>query len=158
MQLDSPHKSFRTKTESSLNMANEITLNGNLGQDSELTFIPSGKAKLEFSIGDTPRRLNRDTNTWEDAGETTWWRVTEWGDKAEALAEHLRKGVKVLVTGTASVRTYERKDGTKGFSPEVKPRNIAIVPKAGGQQGNWDKQPAQASASWGNGETAPAPF
>lgn len=143
-------------------MANEITLNGNLGQDAELTFLPtSGKAKLEFSIGDTPRRLNRDTNTWEDAGETTWWRVTEWGDKAEQWAEHLRKGVKVVVIGTASVRTYDRTDGSKGFSPEVKPRTIALVPKFNnnGSQGNWDKQPAQSSAGWGNGPSSnAAPF
>ena len=148
-------------------MAN-IELTGNLGSDSELTFTPNGKAKLEFSVGDTPRRLNQQTNQWEDAGETTWWRVTEWEAKAEALAEHLLKGTKVLVIGTAGVRTYEKKDGTKGFSAEIKPRTIALVPKAGspaqqGQRqpaaaGNWGNQPSQA-ASWGNGpQQESAPF
>jgi single-strand DNA-binding protein len=111
----------------------EIQLTGNLGSDSELTFTPNGKAKLEFSVGDTPRRLNQQTNQWEDAGETTWWRVTEWEAKAEALAEHLQKGTKVLVIGTAGVRTYEKKDGSKGFSAEIKPKTIALIPKAGAQ-------------------------
>ncbi|MCC3277495.1 single-stranded DNA-binding protein [Arthrobacter sp. zg-Y20] len=131
----------------------DITLTGNLGNDAELSFTPSGKAKIEFSVGDTPRRLNRDTNQWEDAGDTTWWRVTEWGDKAEGLVDHLRKGTKVLVTGTASVRKYEKKDGGFGFSAEVKPRTIAIVPKTnqhGQQQGGYHQaQQAPAQDPWG---------
>jgi single-strand DNA-binding protein len=144
----------------------DITLTGNLGSDSELTFTPNGKAKLEFSVGDTPRRLNQQTNQWEDAGETTWWRVTEWEAKAEALAEHLLKGTKVLVIGTAGVRTYEKKDGSKGFSAEIKPKTIAIVPKAGGQPrqaapaGQWGGQPQQAPATpaWGNTNQSEVPF
>jgi len=141
----------------------DITVTGNLGSDGELTFTPDGKAKLEFSIGDTPRRLNQQTNQWEDAGETTWWRVTEWERKAEFWAEHLRKGTKVLVVGTAGVRTYEKKDGTKGWSAEIKPKYISLIPKAGTQQpqqapatsqGGWGGQP-QNSGGWGN-ETGPA--
>ena len=151
----------------------DIQITGNLGSDSELTFTPNGKAKLEFSIGDTPRRLNQQTNQWEDAGETTWWRVTEWERKAEALAEHLLKGTKVLVTGTAGVRTFEKKDGTKGFSAEVKPKTIAIIPKQGGQvpagqgqnrpqQNTWAAPQAStgnnAPQSWGNGQQDEVPF
>jgi single-strand DNA-binding protein len=137
----------------------DITLIGNLGSDGELTFTPNGKAKLEFSVGDTPRRLNLQTNTWDDAGETTWWRVTEWEAKAEYWAEHLLKGTKVLIVGTAAVRTYEKKDGTKGFSAEVKPKHIAVIPKRqqsqqqpapAAQQQPWGGQPAQ-SQGWGAG-------
>ena len=142
----------------------DIQLTGNLGSDSELTFTPNGKAKLEFSVGDTPRRLNQQTNQWEDAGETTWWRVTEWEAKAEALAEHLLKGAKVLVIGTAGVRTFEKKDGSKGWSAEIKPRHIAIVPKAGNRQqpptqDTWaaPAQRGQQAAQWGNGPASP-PF
>jgi len=149
----------------------DIQLTGNLGSDSELTFTPNGKAKLEFSVGDTPRRLNQQTNQWEDAGETTWWRVTEWEQKAEALAEHLLKGTKVLVTGTAAVRTYEKKDGTKGFSAEIKPKNIAVVPRAnrgpaasGGNApaaGNWGGNQATTgnnSPGWSTLPNGEAPF
>jgi single-strand DNA-binding protein len=134
----------------------DIQLTGNLGSDSELTFTPNGKAKLEFSVGDTPRRLNPQSQQWEDAGETTWWRVTEWEQKAEALAEHLLKGTKVLVIGTAGVRTYDKKDGSKGFSAEIKPKTIALVPKQGApaqrpqQQQPWGGAPQQQQA-WGNG-------
>jgi single-strand DNA-binding protein len=126
----------------------DITLTGNLGSDATLTFTPNGKAKLEFSVGDTPRRLNQQTNQWEDAGETTWWRVTEWEAKAEALAEVLTKGTKVVVIGTAGVRSFEKKDGTKGWSAEVKPRSISIVPRT--NQGRSQGQ------SWGAGTPAAA--
>jgi single-strand DNA-binding protein len=141
----------------------EIQLTGNLGSDSELTFTPNGKAKLEFSVGDTPRRLNQQTNQWEDAGETTWWRVTEWEAKAEALAEHLQKGTKVLVIGTAGVRTYEKKDGSKGFSAEIKPKTIALIPKAGAQSrpaayaGNTPKQDPWAGNQAPTGNNVPTP-
>lgn len=144
-------------------MAN-IEVTGNLGSDSELTFTPNGKAKLEFSVGDTPRRLNQQTNQWEDAGETTWWRVTEWEGRAEAYAEVLKKGTKVIVTGVGGVRTFEKKDGTKGFSAEIKPKTIGLVPKqqGGGQQRpqqgqGWSNQPANAG-QWGNGNQSEAPF
>lgn len=144
----------------------DIQITGNLGSDSELTFTPNGKAKLEFSVGDTPRRLNQQTNQWEDAGETTWWRVTEWERKAEGLAEHLLKGTKVLVIGTAGVRTYEKKDGSKGFSAEVKPKHIAIVPKAGGQgqrpqQDTWaapQSNQAPANPGWAQQSAVQPPF
>lgn len=108
----------------------DIQVIGNLGSDPDLSFTPSGKACLKFSIGDTPRRLNKDTNQWEDAGETTWWNVTSWERDAETLAEALQKGTRVLVTGTAGVRTYDRKDGSKGFSADIKPRTVAIIPRA----------------------------
>ena len=152
----------------------ELTLTGNLGSDSELTFTPNGKAKLEFSVGDTPRRLNPQTREWEDAGETTWWRVTLWEEEAEAKAEHLVKGTKVYVVGNAGVRTFEKKDGSKGFSAEVKPKHVFVIPKKGSggrqpqglpsqyqpaqqAQGGWGNQPANAG-TWGNGPTSDPAF
>jgi single-strand DNA-binding protein len=109
--------------------------------------------------------LNPQTNQWEDAGETTWWRVTEWEKKAEFWAEHLLKGTKVLVIGTAGVRTFEKKDGSKGFSAEVKPKHIAIIPKQGANQaqrpaayaGNAPQQDPWAQPQGGNGNNVPDP-
>ena len=59
-------------------MSNHVTITGNLGQDPELRFIASGKAVCTISVGDTPRRFNKDTNKWEDAGETLWLRCSIW--------------------------------------------------------------------------------
>ena len=148
----------------------DIQLTGNLGSDADLTFTPSGKAKLEFSVGDTPRRLNQQTNQWEDSGETTWWRVTEWDKKAEFWADHLVKGTRVVIAGTAAVRTFEKKDGSKGFSAEVKAKSISIVPKGQGggsqqprtqqapQEDPWAAPAAQNAGGWGNGPDSEPPF
>lgn len=130
----------------------DITLTGNLGSDSDLTFTPNGKAKLEFSVGDTPRRLNQQSQQWEDAGETTWWRVTLWEEEAEAKAEQLVKGAKVYIVGTAAVRTYEKKDGTKGFSPEVKPKHVFVIPKKGAPAQRQQQPAAQSQGGWGGGQ------
>jgi single-strand DNA-binding protein len=72
-----------------------------------------------------------------------------WGDKAEALADTLTKGTKVVVLGTAGVRTYDKKDGTKGFSAEVRPKSISIVPRAGQQSRAAGRQSAPAADPWG---------
>ena len=111
-------------------MSNHVTITGNLGQDPELRFIPSGKAVCTISVGDTPRRLNRDTNQWEDAGETLWLRCSIWGDAAETLAEHGRRGQKVVVTGRLKSRTWDTKEGEKRTVTECDADTVAIVPKS----------------------------
>lgn len=141
-------------------MSNHVTITGNLGQDPELRFIPSGKAVATISVGDTPRRLNRDTNQWEDAGETLWLRCSIWGDAAETLAEKAKRGDKVTVVGRLKSRSWE-KDGQKRNVIECDADTVGIVPKndtnrsSMAVQGDPWAQPAPAnSGGWGN--AAPA--
>src|SRR5690349_1493965 len=68
----------RPRTPKGPHMSNHVTITGNLGSDPELRFIPSGKAVATISVGDTPRRFNKDTNQWEDAGDTLWLRCSIW--------------------------------------------------------------------------------
>lgn len=142
-------------------MSNHVTITGNLGSDPELRFIPSGKAVATISVGDTPRRLNRDTNQWEDAGETLWLRCSVWGDAAETLAEHAKRGDKVVVTGRLKSRSWE-KDGQTRTVVECDADTVAIVPKNQTQRTSqvhqadpWSQQPAPQPAQGGWGQ-APA--
>ena len=145
-------------------MSNHITITGNLGQDPELRFIPSGKAVTTISVGDTPRRLNRDTNKWEDAGETLWLRCSIWGDAAESLAEHAKRGDKVIVTGRLKSRSWDDKEGQKRTVTECDADTVAIVPKNQTQRSSqvhqgdpWSQQPvAQPAQGGGWGNAAPA--
>lgn len=147
-------------------MSNHVTITGNLGSDPELRFIPSGKAVATISVGDTPRRLNRDTNKWEDAGETLWLRCSVWGDAAETLTEHAKRGDKVVVTGRLKSRSWDDKDGSKRTVTECDADTVAIVPKNQTQRTSqvhqsdpWaTQQPAQAPEQSGGGWDAPAPF
>lgn len=108
-------------------MTNTITITGHLGQDAELAYTPSGVARLNFSVGDDERRKTA-SGEWEKVG-TTWWRCQLWRDKAEAAAPVLAKGVKVIVSGRAKLRTYETRDGGKGTSLDVDVYDVAVVPK-----------------------------
>lgn len=111
-------------------MSNHFTIVGNCGQDPELRFTQSGKAVVNISVGDTPRRFNRDTNAWEDAGDTLWMRCELWGDDAEAVAQRITKGMKVRVTGRLSQRSYDAQDGTKRTVIELKADDISEVVRA----------------------------
>lgn len=117
---------------------------GNVGSV-ELKWTPQGKAVCEISFAENhSKKVN---NEWQDDG-TTWRRATIWEEKAEATAEHIQKGDRVVVIGRERLREYEAKDGTKGKSLEVQATTIAKVPPLPKR----DQQPAQSE--WGQ---APAP-
>lgn len=89
-----------------------ITLIGNLTNDPELRFTPSGSAVANFTIASTPRTFNRTSNEWED-GETLFLRSSVWREAAENVAETLTKGMRVIASGRLKQRSYETKEGEK---------------------------------------------
>lgn len=95
-------------------MANETTLNltGNLTNDPELRFTPSGAAVANFTVAATPRTFDRQANEWKD-GETLFLRCSVWKDMAENVAESLTKGMRVIIEGRLKSRSYETKEGEK---------------------------------------------
>lgn len=95
-----------------------ITVIGNLTDDPELRFTPSGAAVANFTVASTPRTLNRQTNEWED-GEAMFLRCSIWRQAAENVAESLQKGARVIVNGRMRARTWEDRDGNKRTSFEV---------------------------------------
>lgn len=95
-----------------------ITLVGNLTDDPELKFTPSGAAVANFTVASTPRTFDKQTNEWRD-GDALFIRCAAWRQLAENVAESLQKGQQVIVTGALKVRNYERQDGSKGTSVEM---------------------------------------
>ena len=95
-----------------------ITLIGNLTDDPELRFTPSGYAVANFTVASTPRNYDRTTNTWKD-GDTLYLRCSIWREAAESVAESLTKGTRVMVTGRLKQRSYETKEGEKRTVFEV---------------------------------------
>lgn len=96
---------------------------GNLGRDPEMRYTPSGQAVTNFSVA-TNRRYT-DSNG-QQVDETTWFRVSVWGNQAEAVNQYLQQGSRVLVDGrlrpdpeTGGPRIWTRNDGTPGASFEV---------------------------------------
>lgn len=95
-----------------------ITVVGNLTDDPELKFTPSGAAVANFTVASTPRTFDRQTNEWRD-GNTLFVRCAAWRNMAENVAGSLQKGQRVIVTGAFSLRNFERTDGSKGTSAEI---------------------------------------
>ena len=89
-----------------------ITVVGNLTNDPELRFTPSGSAVANFTIASTPRTFDRQSNEWRD-GETLFLRASVWREAAENVAESLTKGMRVIVSGRLKSRSYETKEGEK---------------------------------------------
>ena len=95
-------------------MANEptITVIGNLTDDPELRFTPSGAAVASFTIASTPRTFDRATNEWKD-GEALFLRCSIWRQAAENVAESLQRGMRVVAQGRLKQRSYETREGEK---------------------------------------------
>ena len=132
-----------------------VTVVGNVG-DVQLKFTPNGKAVCEVSVAENHNRKNEQTGQWETES-TTWRRVSFWENHAEAIANEIQKGDRVIVTGEERLREYERNDGTKGASLEMRGRHIGkvVLPMSNqqpqqAQQGGYQQQ---SQADWGAAPT-----
>ena len=133
-----------------------LTIIGNLTNDPELRFTPSGAAVANFTVASTPRMFDRQANEWKD-GETLFMRCSVWRDAAENVAESLQRGSRVIVTGRLKSRSYETKEGEKRTSIELEVDEIgpslryatAQVTRAAGGGGQSRGGQAQvADAPW----------
>ncbi len=95
-----------------------ITIVGNLVDDPELRFTPSGAAVAKFRIASTPRFMDKQTNEWKD-GESLFLTCNVWRQAAENAAESLQRGMRVIVQGRLKQRSYETKEGEKRTVYEV---------------------------------------
>ncbi|QES49142.1 single-stranded DNA-binding protein [Streptomyces venezuelae] len=89
-----------------------ITVVGNLVDDPELRFTPSGAAVAKFRVASTPRTFDRQTNEWKD-GESLFLTCSVWRQAAENVAESLQRGMRVVVQGRLRQRSYEDREGVK---------------------------------------------
>jgi len=89
-----------------------VTVVGNLTNDPELRFTPSGAAVASFTVASSPRVLDKATNEWKD-GDPLYMRCSVWRQYAENVAETLTKGTRVIVTGRLKQRSYETREGEK---------------------------------------------
>ena len=89
-----------------------MTLTGNLVDDPELRFTPSGQPVANFRVASTPRYKDSQTGEWKD-GDSLFLTCVAWRQMAENIAESLQRGTRVIVTGKLRQRSYETKEGDK---------------------------------------------
>ena len=122
--------------------AAQITVTGNVGKDVELRFAGEKQiAVATFSIAHTPR-IKKD-GEFQD-GETMWFKVVTFMNKAEMIADQLKKGDSVLVTGSLTQNTYTDRDGKERTALEIKADEVAILIKRASRS----KQTTEDSLPW----------
>ena len=147
-----------------------ITVVGNLVEDPELRFTPSGAAVANFRIASTARTFDKQTNEWKD-GDALFLSCSVWRQAAENVAESLLKGMRVVVQGRLKQRSYETREGEKrtvvelevdevGPSLKYATAKVARVQRSGGGGGYsggntgggadpWASTPGQAGQQGG---------
>ncbi|MCX5141491.1 MULTISPECIES: single-stranded DNA-binding protein [unclassified Streptomyces] len=160
-----------------------ITVVGNLVDDPELRFTPSGAAVAKFRVASTPRIFDRQTNEWKD-GEGLFLTCSVWRQAAENVAESLTRGMRVVVQGRLKQRSYEDREGVKRtvyeldveeVGPSLKSATAKVTKTTGrggqggqggqggyggGQQGggNWGGGPGSGGQQGGGGAPADDPW
>ena len=143
-------------------MANEtvITLIGNLVDDPELRFTPSGAAVAKFRVASTPRTFDKQSNEWKD-GESLFLTCSVWRQAAENVAESLQRGMRVIVQGRLKQRSYEDREGVKRTVFELDVEEVgaslknatAKVTKTTANRGGGSGQPNSGGNGGGWGST-----
>jgi len=100
-----------------------ITVVGNLVDDPELRFTPSGAAVANFRIASTPRTFDKQSNEWKD-GEALFLSCSVWRQAAENVAESLTRGMRVVVQGRLKARSYETREGEKRTVFEIEVEEV----------------------------------
>lgn len=140
-----------------------ITIVGNLVDDPELRFTPTGQAVARFRIASTPRFLDKQTNEWKD-GEGLFLTCNVWRQAAENVAESLQRGMRVIVQGRLRQRSYDTKEGEKRTVYEVEVDEVgpslrnatAKVNKTARQGGGGGGFGGPANDPWASASPAPS--
>lgn len=134
-----------------------VSFRGNIGKVRGLQFSQDGKPRFNFSVGESHRRFDKQTNDWQDIG-TTWWNVTMFGRQAEDLADILQDGAKqqVVVSGRSQTRFYEL-NGEQRSSLDVVADNVGLVHRAQQRQQQPQQSPAQQDP-WGTPQQQPPQY
>ncbi len=105
----------------------KVMIIGNLGSDPEMRYTPTNRAVTQFNVAVNQSTKNQQTGEWVE--ETDWFRVSVWGDRAERMAETLRKGNRVFVEGRFKTRQFEGRDGQTRTSLEITADSVVNLEK-----------------------------
>jgi single-strand DNA-binding protein len=96
---------------------NKVILIGNLGQDPECRFMPSGGAVTNVTLATSESWKDRQTGQMQE--RTEWHRLVFFNKLGEIAGEYLKKGSKVYVEGSIRTRKWEGQDGQPRYTTEI---------------------------------------
>lgn len=117
---------------------NKTIFTGNVGRVEDLRYLQNGTAVLNFSVASNRRWKNANGEQQE---ATDWLRASLWGARAEALAPHIRVGIRVELTGRIEARAYTNNDGQPAASLEMRVDDFEFG--GGSRQDSSENEPTQ---------------
>ncbi|MCL7942017.1 single-stranded DNA-binding protein [Halomonas sp. ATCH28] len=136
---------------------NKVILIGNLGQDPEVRFTPSGTAVANLNLATTDTWMDKQSGQRQE--RTEWHRVVLFNKTAEIAQQYLKKGSKVYIEGRLQTRKWQDQNGQDKYSTEIVANDMQMLDSRGGgdfggqQGGQYGGQPQQGGNFGGN----PAP-
>ena len=133
---------------------NKVILIGNLGQDPEVRYMPSGAAVANISIATSESW--KDKATGEQKERTEWHRVAIFGKLAEIAGEYLRKGSSVYIEGSLQTRKWQDQSGNDRYTTEIVVQGFnGVMQMLGGKQDSQQGGQAQAPQQQAPQQQAP---
>ena len=136
---------------------NKVIIVGNLGQDPETRYMPSGSAVTNFTVA--TNESWKDKQTGEQKDRTEWHRVAMFNRLAEIAAEYLRKGSQVYIEGKLRTRKWQGQDGNDRYTTEIIADEMQMLGSRGDGGGSFGggsgKGGGKGGRSQGSGGSAP---
>lgn len=117
---------------------NKVIIIGNLGNDPEMRYMPSGGGVATLSIATSESW--KDKQTGQNQERTEWHRVVFFNRLAEICGEYLRKGSKIYIEGSLRTRKWQDKNGVERYTTEIMGNTLQMLDSKGG--GNMGAQTA----------------
>lgn len=141
---------------------NKVILIGNLGDDPETRYLPSGGAVTNISIATS--EAWKDKQTGEQKERTEWHRCVGFNRLGEIMGEYLRKGSKVYIEGSLRTRKWDDKQNVTHYTTEIIVSELQMLDSRGSGQGDNSNQgssqsgyqQAPGAAPQGQGQAQPA--
>ncbi len=114
---------------------NKVILVGNLGNDPETRYMPSGDAVTNISVATSESW--KDKQTGEQKEKTEWHKVVMFRRLAEVAAEYLRKGSQVYIEGKLRTNKWQDRDGNDRYTTEIIADEMQMLGGRGGGGGSY---------------------
>ena len=138
---------------------NKVTIVGNLGQDPEVKYMPSGGAVTNISVATSESW--KDKQTGQPQERTEWHRIVFFNRLAEIAGEYLKKGSQVYLEGSLRTRKWQDQSGQDRYTTEIVASEMQMLGSKGSQENNYNNNNGlnqnTNTAELHNLEKSPAP-
>jgi len=122
---------------------NKVLVIGNVGNDPEMRYTPSGSPVTSFNVAANWRYTSSDGEQHE---ETEWFRVNAWDRLAEQCNQYVTKGMKVYVEGRLKSSPWMDREGQPRAGNEIRATDVRFLDSRAQAEGEEGESRAESRA------------